>query len=374
MHKSFSTLLFAGSLFVVACNQGGNTLEQKKKEVQALKDQLSKAEAELAKIDTTTKKENTKLVAITPVTPGDFTHYIDLQGKVDALNIANVAPANGAGGAVKAIYVKQGDRVKKGQLLLKVDDALQQQSLATANQQMTFAQDLYKRRKNLWDQKIGSEVDYLTAKDKVDQAQEAINLAKKQIDLTNVYAEISGVADQVNVRLGEAFTGANQIRIVNTENLKTVAQVPEVYLGKVGVGSAVNVLVPELNNKLFQTRISVAGKLIDPSTRSFYIEARLPENAALYPNEVTQVRIQDYTAKNAITIPINTLQTDEKGKYVMVLVKEGEKMRARKKPIQIGKTYGDRVEILSGLVAGDNIITDGYQQLYDGQPITTQTT
>jgi len=374
MHKLFPAFLFAGALLAVSCSQGGNPIEKKKKEVQDLKDKLSVAEADLAKIDTTTRKENAKLVATTAVVPGDFTHYIDLQGKVDALNIANVAPANGSGGAVKAIYIKQGDRVKKGQLLLKVDDALQQQSLATANQQMTFAQDLYKRRKNLWDQKIGSEVDYLTAKDRVDQAQESINLAKKQIDLTNVYAEISGVADQVNVRLGEAFTGANQIRIVNTENLKTVAQVPENYLGKVGVGSAVKVLVPELNNKIFQTKISVAGKLIDASTRSFYIEARLPQNAALYPNEITQVRIQDYTAKNAITIPINTLQTDEKGKYVMVLVKEGERMLARKKPIVIGKTYGDRVEIMSGIVAGDNIITDGYQQLYDGQPITTQTT
>ncbi len=373
MHKLFPAFLFAGALLAVSCNQG-NPVEKKKKEVQDLKDKLSAAEADLAKIDTSTKKENTKLVATTAVVPGDFTHYIDLQGKVDALNIANVAPANGTGGAVKAIYVKQGDRVTKGQLLLKIDDALQQQSLAAANQQMTFAQDLYKRRKNLWDQKIGSEVDYLTAKDKVDQAQESINLAKKQIDLTNVYAEISGVADQVNVRLGEAFTGANQIRIVNTENLKTVAQVPENYLGKVGVGSTVNVIVPELNNKNFQTKISVAGKLIDASTRSFYIEARLPQNAALYPNEVTLVRIQDYTATNALTIPLNTLQTDEKGKYVMVLVNDGKRMTAKKKPIVIGKTYGDKVEIMSGIAAGDNIITEGYQSLYDGQPVTTQTT
>ncbi len=373
MQKLFPAFLFATTLLAVSCNQG-NPIEKKKKEVQALKDQLSKAEADLAKIDTTSKKENTKLVAATAVVAGDFTHYIDLQGKVDALNIVNVAPANGTGGAVKAIYIKQGDRVKKGQLLLKVDDALPQQSLATAKQQMTFAQDLYNRRKNLWDQKIGSEVDYLTAKDKVDQAQESINLAKKQIDLTNVYAEISGVVDQVDVRLGEAFTGNKQIRIVNTENLKTVAQVPESYLGKIGVGSAVQVLVPELSNKEFRTKISVAGKLIDAATRSFYIEARLPENASLYPNEVTLVRIQDYTAKNALTIPLNTLQTDEKGKYVMVLVTEGNRMLAKKKPIVIGKTYGDRVEIMSGISSGDKIITEGYQQLYDGQPVTTQTT
>jgi len=311
-------------------------------------------------------------VAIQPVMPMDFTHYIELQGKIDALNIAYVTPRNGTGGQVKDIYVKQGDFVKKGQLLLKLDDALLIQQLATAKQQLSFAQDLYNRRKNLWAQQIGSEVELVTSKNQVDQAQKQVDFVNKQIELTNVYADINGIADNVNIRLGEFFSGNNQIRLVNTNELKAVAQVPENYLGKVKVGSIVKVVIPELNNKSIDTKISVTGKTIDATNRSFYVEAKLPYEKDFYPNQVALIKIQDYTASNALTIPVNSLQNDENGKYVMVAVKDGERLIASKKSITIGMMYSDRVEVLKGVKQGDNVITEGYQGLYDQQPITTQ--
>ena len=131
------------------------------------------------------------------------------------------------------------------------------------------------------------------------------------------------------------------------------------------------VVIPELNNKTIDTKISVTGKTIDPSTRSFYIEAKLPYEKLFYPNQIALIKIQDYTTSNAITIPVNSLQNDDKGKYVMVAVKDGDRLVARKKPIIIGMMYGDKVEVLSGIQAGDDIITEGYQGLYDEQPITT---
>jgi multidrug efflux pump subunit AcrA (membrane-fusion protein) len=133
----------------------------------------------------------------------------------------------------------------------------------------------------------------------------------------------------------------------------------------------VKVVIPELNNKTIDTKISVTGKTIDPSTRSFYIEAKLPYDKQFYPNQVALIKIQDYTTQNALTIPANTMQNDDKGKYVMVAVKDGDRLIARKKSIKIGMIYGDKIEVLSGIQAGDNIITDGYQGLYDEQPITT---
>ncbi len=131
------------------------------------------------------------------------------------------------------------------------------------------------------------------------------------------------------------------------------------------------VVIPELNNKSIDTKISVTGKTIDPSTRSFYIETRLPYDKQFYPNQIALIKIQDYTTANALTIPVNSLQNDDKGKYVMVAVKDGSRLVARKKPITIGMMYGDKVEVLSGIQKGDDIITDGYQGLYDDQPITT---
>jgi RND family efflux transporter MFP subunit len=380
MNKIFLSVLATASLLVVSCSQTGDPIAKKKAELQKLKDsqldisnQIRKVEEELSKLDTSfAKKEKTKLVAIQVAAPGNFTHFIDLQGKVDALNIAYVTPRNGVGGQVKAIYVKTGDQVKKGQLLLKLDDALLLQQLAQAKQQLSFAQNLYERRKNLWADKIGTEVELITAKNQVDMAQRQVDLVDQQIDQTKVYADISGVADQVNIRLGEFFNGNNQIRIVNTNNLKAVAQVPENYLSKVTVGSTVKVVIPELNNKTILTKVSVTGKLIDPNNRGFYIEAKLPYEKDFYPNQIALVRIQDYSAEHAITIPINTLQNDEKGKYVMVASKDGDHLVARKKPITIGQSYGDLVEVKSGIQAGDSIVTDGFQGLYDGQPLTTQ--
>ncbi|MFI5124439.1 MAG: efflux RND transporter periplasmic adaptor subunit [Chitinophagales bacterium] len=380
MNKIFLSALITISLLVVSCSQTGDPVAQKKAALQKLKDnqsdltkKIQQAEDELSKLDTSfAKKEKTKLVAVQAATPGNFTHFIDLQGKIDALNIAYVTPRNGVGGQVKAIYVKTGDQVKKGQLLLKLDDALLLQQLAQAKQQLSYAQNLYERRKNLWADKIGTEVELITAKNQVDMAQRQVDLVNQQIDQTKVFADISGVADQVNIRLGEFFNGNNQIRIVNTNNLKAVAQVPENYLSRVTVGSTVKVVIPELNNKTILTKVSVTGKLIDPNNRGFYIEAKVPYEKDFYPNQIALVRIQDYSAQHAITIPINTLQNDEKGKYVMTAEKDGDRLIARKKPIVIGQTYGDKVEVMSGIQAGDSIVTDGFQGLYDGQPLTTQ--
>jgi len=377
-------------IFLAACNASASkednksALGEKKTQLEQLKQQqiklnsdIQKLEDDIAKIDTATaKKEKTKLVAIDTLTTGNFTHYIDLQGRIDALNIAYVAPRNGTGGLVKEIYVKNGDNVKKGQLLLKLDDLLLKRQLEQSQTQLAYAQDLYNRRENLWKQNIGTEVDVINAKNAVDQAQKQINIIKQQIDLTNVTADIDGVADQVNVRVGEAFTGAvpgtstPQIRIVNTENLKAVAQVPENYLGSVKVGSNVKVVLPELNNKTLNVKVTVVGKLIDPNTRGFMIEAKIPYDKFFHPNQIALVKIQDYTASNVITVPVNTVQNDEKGKYILVAVKDGNRLIAKKRAVQIGELYDDKVEIKNGLQVGDNVITDGFQGLYDGEPIT----
>jgi len=191
-----------------------------------------------------------------------------------------------------------------------------------------------------------------------------------------VTAPQSGVADLVNVRVGETFMGVTaagpQIRIVNTGNLKIKANIPENYQDRVKVGSAIEVVLPDDNNRVISATVTVVGKVIDPATRTFYIEARVPSNSSLKPNQVAKVHIKDYGNQNAITIPVNTLQNDETGKFVMVAAKEGDKLIARKRAVTIGELYNDRLEVKSGLQPGDQLITEGFQGLYDGQLITTQ--
>lgn len=347
-------------------------LQQLREQQAQLNQQIHAIEEELAKSDST-GAVNAKLVAITPVKTENFVHFIELQGRIDAENIAYVTP-RGMGGQVTAVYVKQGDYVNKGQLLLKLDNAIALQQVDQAQIQLDLAKTLYDRRKNLWEKNIGTEVELLQAKNNVDNLTKQIGLLREQAAMSEVYAQISGVADMVNIKVGEYFSPqtatALGIRIVNTRNLKLIAQVPENYLHKVHEGAKIQITLPDIN-KTVDTKITVKGKTIDLNSRSFYIEARLPDSKDFRPNQIALVKIQDYEANNTVTIPMNTLQNDEKGKYVMVAVNENGRKLARKRTVEIGELYGDNLEIKGGLQPNDALITEGFQGLYDGQAITT---
>ncbi len=386
MRKLIYSLLLPAVL-LAACGDAkkdaaGNLNDQKakldklKKEEQDLSAQIATLQKEVAAKDTSMQNAaNTKLVTIAPVTSANFTHYIDLQGRIDATNISYVAPPNGQGGIVTALYVKQGDAVRKGQVLAKLDDQLIRQQIDPLRVQLTAAEDTYKRTKNVWDQGIGTYQQVLTAQTQVETLKKQIGIIQKQISLTTVTAPTSGVADVVNVRVGEMFVGTSaagpQIRIVNTGTLKVVAEVPENYLGRVGKGSNLKVTLPNID-KTFSTEVNVAGKIINANTRTFTIEAPIAADKDFKPNQIASVQVQDYAASSAITIPMNTLQNEDKGKYVMVAVKEGDKLIARKRQISIGELYRDKLEVKSGLQPIDQLITEGFQNLYDGQLVSVK--
>jgi RND family efflux transporter MFP subunit len=387
MQKNIYGLLVI-ALFAIACGNAKKDassevtdkkvkLEKLKKEQTDLGQEIKTLETEIAKLDpNAAKEENAKLVSLAPIETGSFEHFIELQGRVDAQNISYVAPPNGQGGIVKALYVRQGQYVRKGQVLARLDDQLIRQQIEPLRVQLTAAEDTYRRTKNLYDQGIGTYQQVLTAQTQVETLKRNIGIIQKQASLMTVTAPSSGVADQVNVRVGEAFVGATaagpQIRIVNTNDLKVVADVPENYLSKISVGSNVEIILPEENNRVINAKVTVVGKVINPSGRTFQIEAKIPGNANLKPNQLAKVRIKDYGNANAITIPINTLQNDEKGKFVMLAVKEKDKLVARKRQIVAGELNGDQLEVKSGLQNGDMLIVEGFQSLYDGQLLTTE--
>lgn len=378
------TVVLSSSLLLAACGSSSvpkdDSLAGKKARLDSLKTQQEKLGKEIAglqedisKIDTSAgSKEKTKLVALAAVSPTSFTHYIDLQGDVEAVNISYLSP-RGQGGVVRQVLIKQGDHVRQGQLLLKLDDAVQRAQVASDQTQLAYAQDIYKRRKNLWDEKIGMETDLTNARNQVDQAEAKLKIDQEQLDFTNVYADISGTVNILSVKVGESFApGAQSLQIVNTDNLKVVVQVPEIYQERVKVGTPVKIALPGLNNKEIVGTVHIAGKVINEGNRAFQVEIHIPNGTDIRANQVAIVKLQDYTASNVLTIPINTLQTDEKGKYVMVATNNKEKLVAHKKSITIGQTYSDKVQVTSGLDAGDQLITDGFQGLYEGQPLTTK--
>ena len=370
--------LLAFITIAISCGDKKTGLEQKKAKLEQLKKQqddlnkqITDLQADIIKEDPSANPEKAKLVAVQKLSTENFNHFINLQGKVYTDDIAYVTSRSPQPAQVKALYVKQGDYVKKGQLLLTLDNSLAQKAVDQAQTQLKYAQDIYNRRNNLWKENIGTEVELTTAKNNLDQAQHALDQAKEQLNFSSVYADVSGVADEVTIHVGETFPSATgYIKIVNTSDLKVTAQVPENYLGKVNIGSNVKIVFPDLNDSIM-SKISVAGKVIDPNSRTFNIEAKLPSSSLYKPNQLAFVRIMDYAASSAMTIPVNTLQTDEQGKYVLVAVMEKGKMYARKKHVEVGEMYNNQLEIKSGLSEGDMLITDGFQNLYDGQLITT---
>jgi RND family efflux transporter MFP subunit len=371
------------------------TLSGKKAELQKLKtqkekldEQITALQKDIAKLDTSAAvAAKPKLVGLTAIKTEDFKHYLDLQGSVDAKNISYITPA-GQPGQIKAIYVKQGDKIHKGQLILKLDDAVARENVAAVKQQLgsvkaqlELAKSVYERQSNLWSQHIGTEVQLLQAKTNVETLQNQlkaiqaqVNTAQEQANQSNVYSNVYGTVDDLTAHVGETFSGnpltGGYVKIVNETNLKITVTIPENYAGKVNKGSKVIVQIPDIN-KTFESEITFLSQAIGTVTRGFTAEIRVPAGTNLRPNQIAQVKILDYSAPNSIAIPLNTLQTGENGKYVLVVAKEGNTPVAKKRDVVIGQLYGDKIEVKSGLQPGDVLITDGFQGLFDGQTITT---
>ncbi|MDE3213702.1 MAG: efflux RND transporter periplasmic adaptor subunit [Bacteroidota bacterium] len=383
-----------------SCGQNGNDtakgnlakMKQSLAKMQAekvkLDGQITSLEKDIAKLDTSaTALQKPKLVALTTVKSEPFTHYLELQGTVDNRNVSYITPT-GQPGQIKAIYVNQGDRVHKGQLILKLDDAVAMQNVQAIRQQLggiraqlALAKSVYERQKNLWDQNIGTQVQLMQDKTNVELLESQLKAveanaqtAQAQADQSKVYSDVNGVVDAVTAHVGETFTGnpaaGGYIRIVNESNLKIDVTIPENYAVKVKVGTPVIIEVPDTHQS-FKSSISFISQTIGVDSRGFAAEARVPAGYRLMPNQVTIVKIQDYSVPSAVVINVNTLQTDEEGKYVLVAEKNGDRMIARKHEVVPGEFYGDQIEIKQGLQPGEQLITEGYQSIYDGQAVTT---
>lgn len=385
MKKIMTITFVAGmALMMAACGEGAKekkgSLGDKKAQVEKLKKEISgktaelkKLEEEIALLDTASAQQGRlKLVATAPASVQDFSHYIDLQGTVTAEDISYIAPTNGMGGVVTALYIKEGQYVKKGQLILKMDDKVLRTQVNQLQTQIDFAKNIYNRQKNLWEQNIGSEVQLISAKNNVDALEKQMATLNEQIKLYTVTSSVNGIADIVAIKVGEMFTGAGargpQIQIVNNSTLKVKANVPENYMSRVHTGSIVEIGLPDAG-KTYTSKISLASQLIDPNSRTFSVEASIP-GGNVRPNTLATVRIKDYSAPNAIVIPVNLVQTDENGKYVFTVEKDSKNRNVVKKiPVQVGESYNSMIEIKSGIQVGMQLITAGYQSVYDKQVV-----
>ncbi len=327
---------------------------------------LSKLETAIARLDV--KKVEEALVSVMTVKDTIFNHYLEVQGNVNTNQNILIQPE--MPGTLVSLNVKAGQRVGKGQVLGRTDDAGMSQQLAAMENQYNLAKTTFERQKNLWDQKIGSEIQFLQAQSQMVGAQKAVLQMKAQLSKTLIKAPFNGIIDEVFVERGQVVAPSMQglMRIVNLSNMYVSTEVPETYIGKLKVGTVVNVGLSSLG-KTYVGRVRQVGNNINPTNRSFGIEVGVPNpDNLLRPNQVAKLQIIDYTSKNAIAIPTNAILSNGDGtKYVYTAENSnGKTATAKKVVITTGQSSGNVTEILSGLDALDVIVTEGLNTIAEG--------
>jgi membrane fusion protein (multidrug efflux system) len=372
-------LLSVLSLMLFACGKGEK--EQSidslisSKNVKALQEKKVALQAEIATIEealaTLDVKVDEALVGVTTVKDTVFNHYLEVQGNVDTKENIVVQPEYS--GTLTSLTVKAGQRVSKGQILGRVDDAGMSQQLASAENQYQLAKTTYERQKNLWDKKIGSEIQYLQAQTQMVSAQKAVSQIKAQLSKTVIRAPFSGTIDEVFVEKGEVVAPSAQglMRIVNLGNMYVSTTIPESYIGKLKVGDNVDVFLTSLG-KTYKGKVRQVGSFINPNNRSFGIEVSVPnpENL-LRPNQVAKLKIIDYVSKDAIVVPTGVIQEDANHDQFVFVVEgsNGKTGKAKKVVVTTGKSSDNVTEILSGLSANDVIVTDGVNNISEGMKL-----
>ncbi|WP_299826359.1 efflux RND transporter periplasmic adaptor subunit [uncultured Pontibacter sp.] len=373
MRRILRTSSVALLLGLAAC--GGSTdketqLKELKAQQEKLQEQIATLETELkAEGKTVASEKKTVPVTVQVVNQDTFRHYLEVQGRVDFDQ--NVLVSAKVPGVLTSMRVQRGDKVAKGQTMATIDAQVLEQNVAEVKTRLDLANIAYEKQKNLWDQKIGTEMQYLTAKNNKEALERSLATLQQQRDQYNIKAPISGVVDDVMPNAGEAVApGVGIIRVVNTQGGKIVAEVSEAYQDKLNKGDDAIVFFPDLNQEV-ETKVDVVGNFINPASRTFSIELRLKNgtNINLKPNMIAVVRIEDYKNEGAVVLPINLVQKDEKTAYVYVAKKDGENYVAARREIKTGMSYKGNIEVLSGLSADDQVITAGYQNVNEGQPV-----
>ncbi|MBC8082335.1 MAG: efflux RND transporter periplasmic adaptor subunit, partial [Hymenobacter sp.] len=276
-------------------------------------------------------------------------------------------------GTLTSVRVQDGDRVSRGQILATVDPAVLDASIAELRTRLDLTRVIYEKQSRLWKQEIGTEIQYLQAKNNYEALQRNLSTLGRQRDLFNVVAPFSGTVDEVLPKLGETVApGTPVARLVSGQGGKIVADVSEAYASRLKVGDKALVTIPDLGGEELPATVRVLGRTINTTSRTFTVELRLTGSNAsrLSPNMVATVRIQNYDRPNATVLPVDLVQKDEQNSFVLVVQDKNGRKVATKRVIKTGNTYNGKVEVTSGLQTNDQVISAGYQNLNEGQAVS----
>jgi RND family efflux transporter MFP subunit len=360
-------LLPALAIAMISCNSGG---DDKKEKLESLKKKEAEIKAEIATLEaelgTTDSTEKGIAVSVTSLKAVPFKNYIDVQGRVDADE--NISLSTEMPGTITRINVKPGDEVSAGQVLAETDARAVNQQISDLQTNAALVNQVYEKQKALWDQKIGTEIQFLQAKTNKESMEKKMATLQEQLRMTKIISPINGTVDAVDIKLGQAVSpGMQAIRVINFSNLKVKADIAESYASKIKKGSEVIVHFPDTQDSLV-TKVNFVARAINNASRTFTVEVLLDDKKEYHPNMVARLNINDYQSpKPVITIPVRTIQKDESNMPFVFVAENGV---AKKRIVKLGKEYRGQAEITEGLKEGDVLVTLGYDLINEGDAIT----
>jgi membrane fusion protein (multidrug efflux system) len=359
------------AVFLAACGATStdkqSQLEGLKKQQKEIADQIVALEKELAGTAgaAVAKPSKSKEVSTTELVAAPFNYFIQTQGGIEAEE--NILISAKTPGVVTAVYVKEGQSVAVGQVLAQVDNSLIVKGIEELKSGLELANTVYERQKSLWDQKIGTEIQYLTAKNNKESLEKKLATLNEQNEMSKIKSSINGTVEDVMAKVGEnAAPGMPAFRVIGTSNLKVIAKVSEAYINQIKVGNKVSAKLLELG-QTFESRVTFVGRNIDPLSRTFNIEIPVTGKVDVRPNMSATIQVTFNTIASALAVPVNVVQTINDEKVVYVAEEKNGQMIARRRVVQVGGVYNNQAEIKSGLKAGEKLITFGYQGLNDGE-------
>ena len=385
--KNIALLVLLSSL-AVACSQGDSKPQEKsseakeikeeldaaRKEYQALREKIDKLEGDLKKADPAYAKESDKAILVSSFVPSKspFEHRVEVRGSVASRKNVLITAQNP--GTIEKVHVKEGQRVTKGQLLISQDADVIRSNIKELKTSLELANTLYERQSRLWEQKIGTEVQYLQAKNNKESLESKLAATNAQLDQSIIRAPFNGTIDEVPAREGEiAAPGVPLVRITSPEDMFIQGEVSERFLGKVAPGDKVEIYFPVLDQTLEST-ISSVSNIINPENRTFRVEVNLPKTSSqLKPNQVTILEIRDYFKKETFSIPTRLILKDNSGEYVYGIDKANSTTVAKKIRVKSGVTYDGKTEILEGLTGNEELIDKGFRDVAEDVEVAITT-
>lgn len=358
------------SFLMAAC--GGNA-ENKEAKLSELRAQQTELASEIKKLETEIAKENpvastakSKEVAVIELKSRPFDHYIQTQGAIEAVD--NIMVSAKTMGVITQVFVREGDVVSKGQTLAQIDNSLTLRGIEEVKSGLDLATTVYNRQKNLWEQKIGTEIQYLQAKNNKESLERRLATLNEQLDMARIKSPINGSVDAVDVKIGQnAAPGAPAFRVVSNDRLKFIANVSEAYVQQVKKGNKVAITFSDINRTV-SGQVTFVGKAINQLSRTFPLEVALTNNSDFRPNMSGELKVIFRSEPSAIVVPVNVVQDVNGQKVVYTADASGDKLVAKKNVVEVVGVFGNLAQV-TVLKAGDKVITVGYQGLNDGELI-----